>query len=201
MKRLNLSEWAITHQPLVLFMILLLGAAGVVLLLNLGRAEDPYFTIKAIVSAWPGPGRRRPRCGTKSPTRSRRNCRSCPTSIGSQSYSQPGVMASSGLPGDDTPPAEVTGLWYQARKKLGDMRRPARGRPRAACQRRIRRRLFRHLHADRRTGSTRPAQGRRRGYAPAAAARAGRQQGRSDRRPRTSGSTSSSATSSSRPSA
>jgi hypothetical protein len=28
MKRFNLSEWAISHQPLVLFMFLLLGAAG-----------------------------------------------------------------------------------------------------------------------------------------------------------------------------
>jgi hypothetical protein len=29
MKRFNLSEWAITHRALVLFMILLLGAAGI----------------------------------------------------------------------------------------------------------------------------------------------------------------------------
>src|SRR3977135_3351692 len=56
MKRLNLSEWAITHRPLVLFMILLLGAAGIFSYLNLGRAEDPSFTIKVMVVnvAWPG---------------------------------------------------------------------------------------------------------------------------------------------------
>ena len=28
MKRFNLSEWAITHRALVLFMIVVLGAAG-----------------------------------------------------------------------------------------------------------------------------------------------------------------------------
>ena len=28
MKRFNLSEWAITHRALVLFMIMILGAAG-----------------------------------------------------------------------------------------------------------------------------------------------------------------------------
>ena len=56
MKRFNLSEWAITHQPLVLFMIILLGAAGIYSYLNLGRAEDPSFTIKVMVVnvAWPG---------------------------------------------------------------------------------------------------------------------------------------------------
>ena len=49
MKRFNLSEWAITHRPLVLFMIILLGAAGIYSYLNLGRAEDPSFTIKTMV--------------------------------------------------------------------------------------------------------------------------------------------------------
>jgi len=49
MKSLNLSEWAITHRPLVLFMILLLSAAGIFSYFNLGRAEDPSFTIKVMV--------------------------------------------------------------------------------------------------------------------------------------------------------
>src|SRR5579863_5026344 len=52
----NLSEWAITHRALVLFMILVLGAAGAYSYVNLGRAEDPSFTIKTMVVnvAWPG---------------------------------------------------------------------------------------------------------------------------------------------------
>jgi len=56
MKRFNFSEWSITHQALVLFMIILLGAAGVYSYVNLGRAEDPNFTIKVMVIGvgWPG---------------------------------------------------------------------------------------------------------------------------------------------------
>src|SRR5215472_12735605 len=56
MSRFNLSQWAITHRALVLFMILVLGAAGAYSYLNLGRAEDPSFTIKNMVVnvAWPG---------------------------------------------------------------------------------------------------------------------------------------------------
>ncbi len=56
MKRFNLSEWAITHQALVLFMILLIGAAGFYSYTKLGRAEDPSFTIKVmnIHVGWPG---------------------------------------------------------------------------------------------------------------------------------------------------
>ena len=56
MKHFNLSEWAITHRALVLFTILLLATAGIYSYLNLGRAEDPSFTIKTMVVqvAWPG---------------------------------------------------------------------------------------------------------------------------------------------------
>src|SRR5215470_9975594 len=56
MSRFNLSQWAITHQALVLFMILVLGVAGAYSYLNLGRAEDPSFTIKVMIVnvAWPG---------------------------------------------------------------------------------------------------------------------------------------------------
>ena len=49
MQRFNLSQWSIAHRPLVLFMIILLGTAGIYSFLNLGRAEDPSFTIKTMV--------------------------------------------------------------------------------------------------------------------------------------------------------
>ncbi len=54
--RFNLSRWAITHRALTLFAIILLGAAGAYSYFNLGRAEDPSFTIKVMVvqAAWPG---------------------------------------------------------------------------------------------------------------------------------------------------
>ena len=47
MSGFNLSQWAITHRALVLFLILVLGAAGAYSYVNLGRAEDPSFTIKS----------------------------------------------------------------------------------------------------------------------------------------------------------
>ena len=56
MRGFNLSRFAVGHPTLILFFILMLGAAGAMSYLRLGRAEDPDFTIKvAIVSAqWPG---------------------------------------------------------------------------------------------------------------------------------------------------
>ena len=40
----NLSEWALRHRSMVLFMMLILLAAGAMSYFKLGRAEDPEFT-------------------------------------------------------------------------------------------------------------------------------------------------------------
>ena len=52
----NLSAWAVAHPSLVLFLIIVLSAAGLFSYLKLGRAEDPSFAIKTMVvsAAWPG---------------------------------------------------------------------------------------------------------------------------------------------------
>jgi hypothetical protein len=42
----NLSEWAVRHRPLVLFLMLAITVAGTLSFLRLGRAEDPNFSIK-----------------------------------------------------------------------------------------------------------------------------------------------------------
>src|SRR4051794_2614577 len=56
MKRFNLSGWAVSHPALILFLMFALGVAGYVSYTKLGRAEDPFFTVKVVnVSAiWPG---------------------------------------------------------------------------------------------------------------------------------------------------
>ncbi len=56
MKRFNLSAWAVSHPALILFLIVALSVAGFFSYQQLGRAEDPFFTVKVVdVSAiWPG---------------------------------------------------------------------------------------------------------------------------------------------------
>ena len=49
MQRFNLSAWAITHRTLILFAMIVLAGAGIYSYLNLGRAEDPSFTIKVMI--------------------------------------------------------------------------------------------------------------------------------------------------------
>ena len=122
MKRFNLSEWAITHQPLVLFMILLLGAAGAYSYFNLGRAEDPSFTIKTMIVRVAWPGATAAEIQLQVADRIEKKLQDLPYLDRVQSYSQPGVSFIQVFLTDQTPPAKVKDLWYQVRKKVGDIR-------------------------------------------------------------------------------
>jgi multidrug efflux pump len=44
LRRFNLSEWALSHQTLVLYFMIVLAAIGIGSFLRLGQAEDPDFT-------------------------------------------------------------------------------------------------------------------------------------------------------------
>ncbi len=49
MKGFNLSDWALNHRSLVWYFMLVFVVAGVFSYLNLGREEDPAFTIKTMI--------------------------------------------------------------------------------------------------------------------------------------------------------
>jgi multidrug efflux pump subunit AcrB len=56
MKSFNLTEWALDHRPVVLFLILVVSIAGVLGFGRLGQLEDPNFSVPSMTAivAWPG---------------------------------------------------------------------------------------------------------------------------------------------------
>jgi multidrug efflux pump subunit AcrB len=56
MKSFNLSDWALGHRSLVWYFMIAFMAAGLFAYFQLGRQEDPDFTIKTMViqAQWPG---------------------------------------------------------------------------------------------------------------------------------------------------
>ena len=52
----NLSEWALRHRSLVWYFMAIFAVMGVASYINLGREEDPSFTIKTMLiqAQWPG---------------------------------------------------------------------------------------------------------------------------------------------------
>lgn len=56
MKKFNLSDWALEHRSLVWYFMIVFVVAGAFSYINLGREEDPAFTIKTMIinAQWPG---------------------------------------------------------------------------------------------------------------------------------------------------
>ena len=52
----NLSDWALKHQTLVLYLMLVTTLAGLMAYTKLGQSEDPPFTFKVMLvhTLWPG---------------------------------------------------------------------------------------------------------------------------------------------------
>ncbi len=118
----NLSAWALRHRPLTLFAMLALAAGGVWAYLALGRAEDPAFTIKQMVIVTDWPGASADEMSRQVTDRIERKLEDLPYLDNTQSQTQPGHAVVTVSLRDDTPPRLVGELFYQVRKKIGDIR-------------------------------------------------------------------------------
>jgi multidrug efflux pump subunit AcrB len=121
MKHFNLSSWAVRHPTLILFLMIVLGAAGFFSYQKLGRAEDPYFTVKVVnVSAiWPGATAQEMQTQVADPIE--KKLQELPYFEKVQTYSKPSFTAMQVTFRDNTPPKEVPYLFYLLRKKLVDV--------------------------------------------------------------------------------
>jgi multidrug efflux pump len=121
MSRLNLSEWALKHEQMVVFLLLLLSIAGLLAYGKLGQKEDPEFTIKTMVvqAYWPGSSARQ--MAEQVTDKLEKKLQELAEIDYTTSYSKPGETQIRVNLREATPPAAVPGIWYQVRKKLGDI--------------------------------------------------------------------------------
>ncbi|MDO9225793.1 MAG: efflux RND transporter permease subunit [Pseudomonadota bacterium] len=122
MKSFNLSTWSLEHPSLVAYLMVVLTLGGVLAYFNLGRSEDPDFTIKLMVvrSFWPGATA--PEVEQQVTDRIEKKLQELPYLDNLRSYSKPGESLIFVELRDFTPPKKVPELWYQVRKKLDDIR-------------------------------------------------------------------------------
>src|ERR1700760_3703068 len=121
MKRFNLSAWAVSHPALVMFLIVMLGVAGFASYQKLGRAEDPFFTVKVVnvTVLWPGATSQEMQMQVADPIE--KKLQELPFFEKVQTYSKPGFTAMQVTFRDSTPPKDVPYLFYLLRKKLVDV--------------------------------------------------------------------------------
>src|SRR6185369_15843814 len=122
MSGFNLSEWAVRHRSLVVYFMLVLAVAGVGAYFRLGRNEDPAFTIRTMVvqANWPG--------ATINDTlqqvteRLERKLQETPNLDYLRSYTSAGQSTVFVNLKGSTPSKAIPDIWYQIRKKIGDIR-------------------------------------------------------------------------------
>jgi len=120
--RFNLSEWALEHQALILYFILALFAAGAYSYVRLGQGEDPEFTFKVMVVRTLWPGATAKEVEQQVTERLEKKLQETPWFDFARSYSKPGESLIFVVLKDYTPPKAVPDSWYQARKKISDIK-------------------------------------------------------------------------------
>ncbi len=122
MSAFNLSAWAVKHQTVVLYLILAAGATGLFAYLGMGRAEDPSFTIKTMVVTADWPGATSDEVKRQVADKIEEKLQETPYLDYLKTYSMPGRAVITVQLRNDTPPKAVPDLWYQVRKKVGDIK-------------------------------------------------------------------------------
>jgi len=118
----NLSAWAIKNRTLVRYAMLVLALVGIFSYQKLGQSEDPPFTFRVMVVQTYWPGATAAEVSQQVTDRIEKKLLETGQYEFLKSYSKPGesmlmFMAKESIRSDDVPE-----LWYQVRKKVGDIR-------------------------------------------------------------------------------
>lgn len=119
---LNLSDWALRHRSLVVYVMMVAVIAGGLAYFRLGRNEDPSFIIKTMVvqAAWPG--------ATTEETmkqvteRLERQLQETPHLDFLRSFTRAGLVTIFVNLKGSANARQVSDTWYEVRKSIGDMR-------------------------------------------------------------------------------
>jgi multidrug efflux pump len=120
--RFNLSEWALKHQTLVLYLMLMLTISGMLAYTKLGQSEDPPFTFKVMLVRATLPGASAQEVEQQVTDKLEKKLQEVPHLDHINSFSRPGESMIFIIIKDNTFSKEIPEIWYQVRKKIGDIR-------------------------------------------------------------------------------
>ena len=118
----NISRWALQHPALTRYLMIVLLLLGVAAYFQLGQDEDPPFTFRAMVVQVFWPGASALQMAELVTDKVERTLQEVPYADTIRSYTKPGESLTFIELKDSAPPKEVANSWYQARKRIGDMR-------------------------------------------------------------------------------
>ncbi len=121
-QRFNMSRWALEHPALTRYLMVALMVLGFAAYFQLGQDEDPPFAFRIMVVRAYWPGTTAQEMAEQVTDKIERTLQEVPNADRLQSYTKPGESFTLMLVKDSSPPKEIPNLWYQVRKKIGDMR-------------------------------------------------------------------------------
>ncbi len=122
MRRFNLSEWALANRSLVLYAMLVLAILGVWSYRKLAQSEDPPFTFKVMVVRTIWPGAAAEEVAREITDRIEKKLMETGNYTAINSYSRSGESQVFFIARDSMHSRELPELWYQVRKKVGDIK-------------------------------------------------------------------------------
>jgi len=119
--RFNLSRWALEHQPLTRYLLVVLLLGGLIAFFQLGQDEDPPFTFRAMVVQAYWPGATAEQIAVQVTDKIERQLQEVPYADKIRSFSKPGETTIIFQLKDTSPAKETPFIWYTVRKKIGDI--------------------------------------------------------------------------------
>ena len=121
-ERFNLSEWALRERSLVWYFMLVSAIAGAFAYVNLGREEDPAFTIKTMLIQAQWPGASVEDTLNQVTDRIEKKLEELESLDYTKSMTTPGQTTVFVNLKDSTDPAAVPATWVQVRNMIDDIR-------------------------------------------------------------------------------
>ena len=118
----NLSEWSLKRPSFILFLMILAVAAGVLAFRDLGRDEDPPFTVRTMIVAAAWPGATVEETLQQVTERLERTLQETHKFDAVRSYTIAGQTTIFVDLDETTETKDIPDVWYRVRRNIGDMR-------------------------------------------------------------------------------
>lgn len=118
----NLSEWALNNKGLILYFMILMGIVGIYSYSKLSQSEDPPFSFKVMVVQTYWPGATAQEVSLQVTDRIEKELMSTGLYERIAAYSRPGESMVTFIAKDSLKSKDLPNVWYQARKKVGDIK-------------------------------------------------------------------------------
>ncbi len=118
----NLSEWSLKRPSFIVFLMILVVVAGVLAFKDLGRDEDPPFTVRTMIIAAAWPGATVEETIEQVTERLERTLQETQNFDAIRSYTTAGQTTIFVDLDETTSTQDIPDVWYRVRRNIGDIR-------------------------------------------------------------------------------